>query len=265
MKVGISTASLFQRRNTEEAVTTIKQLGVSVAEVFLSTFYEYRPEFSKAMKEKINGLEINSVHAMSTNFEPNFFSPDSRVRGDGFYWLDQIMRSAVLLGCKNYTFHGFFRNSVPTGQVFDNFDKLGSYLGNVVDFASGYAVNLCLENVSWCTYNRPGFFTEMKRRCPNLLGVFDIKQARRSHYPWQAYINDMAGSIAYVHLSDIDENGKMCLPGEGMYDFKEIIKRLQGSGFDGNLIIEAYSGDFNDIGELKKSCDFLNEIVYKVT
>jgi sugar phosphate isomerase/epimerase len=128
-----------------------------------------------------------------------------------------------------------------------------------------YGVNLCLENVHWCAYNKPGFFAEMKKRIPNLHGVFDIKQARRSHYPWRMYINEMAGSIAYVHLSDINEEGRMCLPGKGVYDFTEILKTLKDSGFDGNVIIEVYGGDYEKEEELKQSADFLSEIIYKLS
>jgi sugar phosphate isomerase/epimerase len=95
--------------------------------------------------------------------------------------------------------------------------------------------------------------------------VFDIKQARRSGYPWQMFVEDMAGSIAYAHLSDVDENGRMCLPGKGVYDFAEIIKRLKDTGFDGNLIVEVYGRDYKEDEELKVSCEHLKEIVYKLS
>jgi sugar phosphate isomerase/epimerase len=95
--------------------------------------------------------------------------------------------------------------------------------------------------------------------------VFDIKQARRSGYPWQMFVEDMAGSIAYAHLSDVDENGRMCLPGKGVYDFAEIIKRLKDTGFDGNLIVEVYGRDYKEDEELKVSCEYLKEIVYKLS
>lgn len=261
MKAGISTASLFPRQSTEQAVSTIKALGVDLIEVFFSTFYEYRPEFSAQLRRETAALTVNSVHANSIHFEPNFFNPTRRVKGDGFYWLDQVARSAQLLDCKNYTFHGFHRLA---GGGADDYDSLAGYLGEAAAFAANYGLNLCLENVHWCTYNRPRFFTEMKKRIPSLLGVFDIKQARRSGYPWQMYIADMAGSIAYAHLSDIDENGRMCLPGKGVYDFKEILARLKDAGFDGGLIIEAYGNDYLNDGELKQSYEFLSEAVYRL-
>ncbi len=259
MKTGISTACFFTRQPTEQAAVTLKNLGAQTCEVFFQTYYEYRPEFSKALSRDISGLNVNSVHAISGHFEGNLFSPVRRVRGDGMYWLDQLMRSAQLLNCKYYTFHG-----QPRCKNIPDYDEYAGYLSDAVNFCARYGVTLCLENVCWCMYNRPGVFGEFKKRIPELKGVFDIKQARRSHYPYAAYIKDMSGAIAYAHLSDIDENGKMCLPGKGVYNFEEILKRLTGEGFDGDIIIEVYPDNFADGQELKESADYLNEIIYKL-
>ncbi len=260
MKVGICTASLFLRQNTEDAAVTIKSLGAETAEIFFHTFYEYRPEFSKALAPAIAGLDVCSVHTLTTTFEPLLFSPSRRERGDGFYWLDQVMRSAQLLGCKNYTFHGLNRLNGPA----DDFDGLSAYLRGAIGFCARYGVSLCLENVAWSLYNRPGVFRELRYRIPELKGVFDIKQARRSGYPYAMYVEEMSGAISHVHLSDIDADGKMCLPGRGVYDFGEIIKRLKGAGFDGNVLIEAYPDNYGEISELRQSLEFLGEIVDKV-
>lgn len=264
MKIGISTASLFPEKHTEEAVRTIKQLGVGVAEVFFSTFYEYRPEFSKALKPELDGLEINSVHAMPLNFEPNLFNITRRVRGDGYYWLDQICRSAQLLCCHNYTFHGFVRTGKKTEGNGEDIAFIGERIAEAHAFCAGYGVNLCLENTAHYAYDRPGFFREVKKYARDLYGVFDLKQARRSGHPYQAYIEDMSGAIAYAHLSDMDENGKMCLPGKGGYDFTEVLKQLKGAGFDGVVLIENYRKDYNNCEELKESVDYLQEIADKV-
>lgn len=260
MKIGISTATLFPEKHSEEAAEIIKNLGAETAEIFFSTFYEYRPEFSKALAPKIAGLEINSVHTMPLNFEPNLFNPTRRVRGDGFYWLDQVARSAQLLGCKNYTLHGFVR----AGGGADDMRFIGESIARAHSFLQTYGVNLCIEVAAHYAFNRPDFFREVKNYCPNLYGVFDIKQARRSGYPYQMYIEQMAGAIGYVHISDVDENGKTCLAGTGIYNFTEIFKRLKDAGFDGNVIIENYRNDFGNFEELKNSLDYLKEIVDKI-
>lgn len=238
----------------------MQSYGARTTEVFFRTFYEYRPEFSKALAPKLTGIEVCSVHALSTDYETHLFHPSRRERGDGFYWLDQVMRSAQLLGCKKYTFHGLVR----TRPSRDDFDGLAEALKAASEFCMRYGVRLCLENVAWSLYHRPSVFRELKRRIPELYGVFDIKQARRSGYPYAMYIEEMAGSIAHVHLSDIDANGNICLPGRGIYDFTEILKRLKGTGFDGEVLVEVYPDNYGDELELKQSLEFLDETIDKL-
>lgn len=259
MQIGISTGSLFPQYNAEDAINKIKEAGADTAEVFLSTFYEYRPEFAKSVSKGMR-CAVNSVHANSVNFEGNLFHASRRVRGDGFYWLDQVCRSAQLLGCKNYTFHGF--NRIREGG--DDFDLLASRLAEASSFAAGYGVTLCLENVCWALYDRPGVFGQLRRRIPALSGVFDIKQARRSHYPYQAYLKDMSGAIAYAHLSDISSDGRTCLPGEGITNFSDMFKNLKDEGFCGPLIIEVYGGDYNGEEELKRSVSYIRELAEQI-
>jgi len=255
MKIGISTASLCKTHETEDALSALKEVGADICEVYLKTFYEYRPEFAKKYAERAAGLEVNSLHVNPLNFEPQLFSRTRRERGDGFYWLDQVLRSAQLFGAKNYTFHGFVRK----GGENDGFDLTAERLREIADFTARYGVNLCLENVRWGTYNRPFVFKELKSRCPQLSGVFDIKQARKSGYPYQMYIKDMEGAISHVHISDVDESGKTCLPGAGTCDFKEVFARLKDAGFDGAVLIE--TENFNELSDLKRSVEFLKNII----
>lgn len=257
MKIGISTACLRKEYEIEDAFNLIKDLGAETCEVYLKTFYEYRPEFAKKYAERLSGVEVNSIHVAPNNFEPQLFYDKRRERGDGFYWLDQILRSAQLLGAKNYTFHGFARK----GGERENLGDWAGHIWEISNFCARYGVKLCLENVRWCLYNRPSVFRELKNRCSDLLAVFDIKQARKSAYPYKMYLNDMSGAISHVHISDVDENGKTCLPSFGVYDFKEIFKSLKGAGFDGAVIIE--TENFKDISDIKRSMEFLKETADK--
>lgn len=261
MKAGISTAALFPQKSTEEAAAIIKQLSPPVIEVRFSTFYEYRPEFSKALAPALEPVEVNSVCAEPANFEGNLFSDSRRVRGDGLYWLDQLARSANLLSCNDYFFRGFMRGAA--GHK-DDFAVIGSRIAEAYGFLQGYGVNICLENSACHAYAYPGFFSAVRQYCPNLFGVFNIDAARRSGYPYQMYLKELAGSIACVRLSDVDDLGNACLPGTGNYDFKEILQSLKDVGFGGNIIIGNHRADFKDVSELKLSLEFLNEICYKL-
>lgn len=265
MKTGISTASLFLRYDNEDAVAVLDELGVGVAEIFLTSFTEYKPEFAELLKSRMGALNAHSVHILNTQVEPQLFNKHPRVREDSFAILADVMRSAQVLGAKHYTFHGTARfKKASRNPANDNLPRMGECIREIGEFCERFGVRLCLENVEWATYNRVGVFTKMKEYYPALQGVLDVKQARISGEGYLPYLREMGENIATVHLSDVDENGKMCLPGRGKTDFVTLLKALKDVGFDGPMLIEAYKDDYQKIEELKQSCNFLEEIVYKI-
>ena len=150
MKVGISTASLFSRKNNEEALPLFDALGVGTAEVFLTSFSEYDKAFGKLLNARRGGVEIHSVHVLNTQFEPQLFNSNPRVCGDAFYWLGRTMEAAREFGAKYYTFHGIARikRASRSGEN-DPFPAWGKTLEKISAFCAAYGVAPCLENVEW--------------------------------------------------------------------------------------------------------------------
>ena len=264
MRTGISTASLFLRKYNEEALPLFNALGVTTAEVFLTTFCEYGEAFARELAAVKGGVDIHSVHILNTEFEPQLFNAHPRVRADAYAWLEKVLCGAEILGAKHYTFHGTARvkRASHSGKN-DRFPVIIQGIRDILSACEKHGVTLCLENVEWSTYNRPGVFSTIAQEAPSLRGVLDIKQARISGYPYLDYLNEMGERLATVHVSDIDADGKMCLPGKGVFDFDALIKQLQNVGFDGPLLIEAYADDYKEIEELKAACDYLDELIYK--
>lgn len=256
MIAGISTATLFNRLYNEDALALFAEWKIAAAEVFYTSFSEYEPSFSEMLNVKRGDLFVNSFHVLNTQFEPQLYNAHPRVKADAYAWLDKALASARILGAKNYTFHGLarikrtFREDVP---------RTAELTREIAEHCERFGVSLCLENVEWAFYNRPGLFREIKARCPKLKGVLDIKQARISGYDYREYLREMSGAISHVHVSDITTDGKLCLAGRGSFDFDELFRMLRGEGFTGAAIIENYAGDYKDLGELKSAYDFLAE------
>lgn len=265
MKAGISTASLFLRRENHEALPVFNELGVEVAEVFLSSFREYSKAYGKVLAGCKGRVTVNSVHDLNSQFEPQLFNRHAGVREDAYMILQNVLDTAKELQAPYYTFHAITRakRAARSGEN-DNFPCLIKNFQEISDFCQKSGVTLCLENVEWAMYNRPGVFSKIAEGVPDMRGVLDIKQARISEYPYHLYVEEMGEKLAYAHLSDITAEGKMCLPGKGIFDFETMIKRLQDVGFDGALIIEVYENDYEREEELKISCDYLNELLYKL-
>ena len=262
MYSGVSTASLFLREMNEDALSILNGLGVRATEIFLTTLSEYTQEFSRLLASRKGNLCVNSVHVLNTQFEPQLFGAHPRAKKDAYDILDTAMSGAAVFGAKYYTFHGITR--LKKNSVTRNFAELAQNMKEIDATCAKHGIKLCLENVHWAMYNAPGIFAGIREYFPDLMGVFDVKQARLSCYPYQMYIKEMEGRIAHVHLSDVDECGKICLPGKGTFDFEECFRRLKDAGFDGAALIEVYAGDYGKYEELRRSCDYLDEIIYKI-
>ena len=260
MKVGISTASLFLHKNNEEALPLFDAWGVPCAEVFLTSFCEYAPAFAHTLAAAKGGVEIHSVHVLNTQYEPQLYAEHPRVLEDANGWLREVLASANILGARNYTFHGIARLK----RTFrENWQRFSAITAQIYETCRAAGVRLCYENVEWALYNRPGLFALLKKDCPDLGGVLDIKQARITGYDWREYLADMGESLATVHVSDVTAEGKMCLPGQGVFDFAELFARLRGIGFDGAVLIENYARDYDEPEELRRAFEYLADLAAK--
>ncbi len=262
MKLGISTASLFSRMATERALEFLGENNIQVAEVFLESFCEYNKEFGEMLNDLRGNTAVHSVHTLTTQFEPTLYSINERAKADSFELLKQTMAAAEKFGAKYYTFHGGARFKKTPFTI--NYDRVGKITQDIIDTIKPYGITLAYENVHWGYYNYIGFFDEIRKRTNGLKGTFDIKQARQSGIFYGDYVTEMGSDIVTAHLSDIDENGKMCLPGKGSTDFREVLTRLSDVGFDGAILLEAYASDFKETDELFQSLEYLKNLSEKI-
>lgn len=262
-KVGISTATFFTKSLTEDSFRLIKSLGGECAEIFLTTHYEYAQDFGKLMVERLQGLdlEIYSVHALNTQFEPQLFNSMERTVNDALIPFRNVLSRARDVGAHAYTFHGQSRLKKSTNL---NLERIGKRLEQLNEEANEYGVKIGLENVHWAVFNQPEVFETIKANAPTLGTVLDIKQAWRSERDWREYIDIMGDRLINVHLCDHDENGKTCTIGKGVVDFKAIISYLKEKGYNGPFMIEQYASDYSSYDEIGEAVDFLKKTVEEV-
>lgn len=258
--LGISTASLFLRHNTEDALALLPSFGAEAVEVFMATFREYKPPFDSifAQKAKESGANVHSVHTLNQHFEPELFNNNLRTREDAEEWLYFVLNNAKAMGAKYYTFHGIPKLKSKAYHV--DFATLGPKVKSINDICQMYGVRLCYENVHWSLYDKPGFFRQLAPYDPQLRATLDIKQAMQANADYRDFLQDMGDRLATVHVCDYDREGRLCLPAKGIFDFKELFCRLADQGFEGAVLIEAYEKDYQQECELKDSLDYLKSI-----
>ncbi|MBQ2713241.1 MAG: sugar phosphate isomerase/epimerase [Clostridia bacterium] len=257
MKLGISTASYFGKLLTEDSFAPIRELGLDVCEVFLTTFSELSPSFCALIKERMQGVRAHSIHTLNTQFEPQLFNLAERTRKDAEVFFRAALQTARDIGATHYTFHGPTRLKKRDDNF--NYAVLGARMQELCDIAAEYGVTMCYENVFWAYYSFPGYFSSLKQYVPSLGACLDIKQAMRSKKPYEKYIEDMAGSIKTVHLCDYRADGSVCLPGEGVFDFSELFQRLNDAGFNGVAMLETYAEENQTQEDLLRSLDYLRK------
>ncbi|MBQ9709555.1 MAG: sugar phosphate isomerase/epimerase [Clostridia bacterium] len=261
-QIGVSTASLFKRMYNEESVAFLSASGVRTAEVFLGTYREYKVEFARLLNERRGDMDIHSVHTLNTHFEPQLFSANPRALEDAYEIAEEVLSSAQLLGARYYTFHGVAR--IKRKIAYTDYAVIGEKYRVLTEKCAKYGVSLALENVEWAHCNHPGFFSGVKKYAPLLKATLDVKQARDSGDGYLPFLNEMGEDIVTVHLSDIDDSGKLCLPGRGTFDFAELFRRLEGVGFKGKMMIEVYNENYARTDELIRSYEHLCSLAEKI-
>lgn len=267
METGISTASFFPRLYTEDALSEIASLGAKVSEVFFASRCEYTDGFGDVLLDRLaraDGMRVHSVHALTNQFEPELYSLNDRAYGDAIATFESVCRIAHKIGANNYTFHGATMLKKAVRYSF-NYDLISQRVNILCDLAEKYGVTLCYENVHWAYFSTPAFYAEIKDCCPKLGATLDIKQAMQSEISWRDYLDVMKGRLRTVHLCDYDDNGNLCLPGKGTFDFVALYRALADAGFDGPCLMEVYTKSYKDENELKAAFEFLKECEIKAS
>ena len=258
MRVGISTASFFNKLYNEDAFDELRALGCDLCEVFLTTFSEYGADFADLLAARKGNVEVHSVHTLNQNFEPELFNPNPRTFGDAWKLYSTVLASARTLGARCYTFHGPSRLK-KRAYVFD-YDFLGERARLLTERAAEFGVTLCYENVHWTYFSEPAYFRSLRPKAPALGSCLDIKQAMQSGIDYREFLDAMGDSLRTVHLCDYDENGKLTLPGRGVFDFPGLVRELARRKLDVPLLLELYAGDYGSFDEVGESFAYVKSI-----
>lgn len=235
MRIGLSSAAFYGMMETEDAAQHLSAYAPDCCEVFLETASEYNSAFGQLAASKLEGLPCVSIHAKGTQFEPDLFGASPRQRWDALQILAGALDAGKALGAKYYVFHG---PASPAGRIFpQGIRQLETIFPQMQAQAAARNLEILWENVSWAALQTPEDCRVLLDRLPDLRFVLDIKQCMRAKVSPLAMMAAMGRHIAHVHVLDWQEDGTLCLPGQGCFDFPDFFHRLQDLGYAGDIIL----------------------------
>lgn len=265
MEVGISTAC-FYPLPVEENLDRIAEMGGTCAEIFFNTFGEMREPFTNILRDRLaqNSTRLVSVHPFTSLMEGiMLFSGYERRTEEGMAMYRDFFRNARSIGATYLTLHGERHMGNLQESSADMERKLRAY-NRLCDIAEEEGMIVAQENVVWCRSGDPAYIKFLHDHVPKLRFTFDVKQAHRSGRTWQEYLPAMGDRLVNIHINDFDAEHSCLLPGEGSMDYIPFFEYLRESGYDEQVLIEVYAVNFSNADQMRKSVDFLREIVAKV-
>lgn len=258
MEIGLSSAAFYGYLETEESAATLHTYPLDFAEIFLESFCEYNVAFAQTVLSALDGVPCRSIHAKGTQFEGDLFGSSTHQVKDSFAILEGVFKAGKVLGAKYYVFHGppALRHPLPPLQI----SHLSERLPQICSLSESYGIRFLWENVSWCACVTPEDVKALRSAFPSLGFVLDIKQALRSNQDPFQLLDAMGEMLCHVHVLDQDEDGRLCLPGQGTFDFPRLAKALTGAGYTQGILLEPYSSQSRNFEAVCQSLRYLAEI-----
>lgn len=258
MKLGLSTAAFYGRHETEDAAARIAQLPLDCTEVFLQSDSENTIEFARLVKENLCGVPCTSVHPLG-GYENYMAGRPARQVRDAFDHFRRVLDAGQTLGAQVFVYHG--RNTPLLSPLPWNLKWNVEALAPMCEEAEQRGMIIGWENVCWCQLTEPSRVLEAREALPQVRFTLDIKQAMRAGCDPIAFVHAMGDRICNVHVCDWTEEGKLCLPGEGVFDFDALIGALRAVSYEGPVVMEPYLGLIKSDEALLQSIAFMRNIM----
>lgn len=260
MEIGVSTAIFYPEERTEDAVRLLAKEGFRVMEVFANSFFEFTEEYGEALRDiaEEENVRINSIHTVSSAFEPYLFDAYERRRDDFFKIYKDFLDFGEIVGAKVYTFHGLIKR--PHKRM--TFEDVVYVYEKMVYEAGLRGISLAQENVSWCLSGDLEYLKRLKEAVKGPLKfTLDVKQAVKAGRSPYEYLDIYGSDLMNLHLNDHNDTSTCLLPGEGHFNFRTLRDKVEELGYKGPGIIEVYRENYHTLQDLAESKKVLERIL----
>lgn len=258
LQLGLSTAAFYGRYETEDAAAQMSALPIDCAEVFLQSDSENTTKFAALVRDRLGNLFCTSVHPLG-GYENYMAGRPARQIRDAFDHFRRVLDAGQTLGAKTFVYHG--RNTPLLSALPWNLEWNVEAIAPMCEEADKRGMVIGWENVSWCQLTTPQRVLEAKTALPQVCFTLDIKQAMRAGCDPLTFVHAMGDRLCNVHVCDWDEEGRLCLPGEGVFDFGALINSLHAQGYDGPVIMEPYLALIRSDEALLRSIAYMKDVI----
>lgn len=254
MKIGLSTSTFFNTVKTESMFDVMRKMNVDTAELCLNTFSDYEKEYVDGLAKLRGGINVVAVSPLSTQFEPQLFSPNMRVRADAELIFRKVCYACFAFGAKFYTFRGPIN---LTGEKDFDYLRLAQRYSQLSDIAASYGVSLSLKNMRWSYAATPEFFKQMAERCPRLFASFSLFHAESAGYDIREFLDAFPPSrVSLVDVQDFVKSD-WCLPGRGRYRFDKLFIDLDRRKIFAPVLLAATADSYTDLVQVRDGYEYL--------
>ncbi|MDE7165316.1 MAG: sugar phosphate isomerase/epimerase [Clostridiales bacterium] len=254
MKIGLSTSTFFNTVTAENMFDILRKMRIDTAEVCLNTFSDYEKAYVDKIAQLRLGVDVAAVSPLSTQFEPQLFSPNLRVRADAELIFRKVCYACFAFGAKFYTFRGPI--NLTATKDFD-YARLAQRINQLCDIAATYGVNLSLKNMRWSYAATPDFFKKILERCPRLYSSFSLYHAEIAGYDLREFLDSCpAQRVSLISVQDFNK-ADWCLPGRGKYRFDKLFSDLDRRKITAPVLLAAGSDSYTDFLQIRDAFEYL--------
>lgn len=244
--VGVSIGML--KVPTPEKLTEIRAAGIGHVEVVFNYFWRNAPENEcytrayrvRAMLEEA-GLKVWSCH-LPFSRRLDISVADPALREENVLLMERMIRLAAIFRPQRLVLHPS-SEPIADDERETRLQNSANSIGRLALAAREIGAVLCIENLPrTCLGRDSGEIMRLVGDYPEVMVCFDSNHLLQEEH---AHFFETVGSrIGTIHASDYDRlDERHWLPGEGVIDWPDFLRRLRASGYKGVFMHEVRAGE----------------------
>jgi D-psicose/D-tagatose/L-ribulose 3-epimerase len=222
-------------------IERLKKIGYDGIEICMG---QQDPAAYKRLKKLLADLDLGLTCVTLVGADANPVSPDKAVRAKAVEVLKWNIDRTVDCGAKLLCgpFHSAFATFTRADIQQEEYERSAEVLRTAGDYAKQAGVTLVPEALNRFECYLCNTMAQLRKLVeltnhPNVRAMFDTHHANIEEKKQADAIKTIAPVLVHVHLSENDRG----TPGSGHVNFPEALATLASVGYDGWMMIEAFS------------------------